>query len=120
MVPGSTIGSSSVSQAISALERWRTDNHHLYKDNPEAQIGLRSDNRVRVIEAASKRNEPSRIESSQALKAAGTSSGRYFAMLFGFVPLALFLPLFYAQTPTLLKSWRVAPGGVWQPPLGLA
>jgi hypothetical protein len=49
----------------------------LYKDNIEAQISLRSDNRIKVIEDASKRNEPKRIENSQALKAAGTSSGAH-------------------------------------------
>src|SRR5215471_2395574 len=36
-VPNSTIGKSVVAQAISALENWRLNHHHLYKDNIEAQ-----------------------------------------------------------------------------------
>jgi hypothetical protein len=75
-VPNSTIGKSMVSQAISALENWRLNHHHLYKDIIEAQIGLRSDNRIKTIEDAAKKNEPRRIETSQVLKASGTSSGR--------------------------------------------
>ena len=74
-IPGSTVGKSLISQTISALENWRVNNHHMYKDNIDAQIGLRMDNRIKVIEDAVKRNEPKRIVSSQALKAAGTSSG---------------------------------------------
>jgi hypothetical protein len=57
------------------LENWRVNHHHEYKGDVEAQINLRSDNRIKVIEDAAKRNEPKRIKSSQALKAAGTSSG---------------------------------------------
>ena len=64
-----------ISQKISALENWRLNHHHLYKGDPDAQIGLRLDNRIRRIESAAKHNEPKRITSSQVLKAAGTSSG---------------------------------------------
>jgi hypothetical protein len=110
-VPGSTVGKSAISQAISALENWRVNHHHLHKDNFEAQIGLRSDNRIKVIEDAAKRNEPKRVESSQALKAAGTSSGLFSLPPF-FLSL-LFTPslLCPSQTHTLLKSLCAALSG---------
>jgi hypothetical protein len=77
IVPNSTVGQQVISQKISALENWRLNHHHLYKDDPEAQISLRLDNRIRRIESAAKHNEPKWTASSQALKAAGTSSGEW-------------------------------------------
>ncbi|KAF8467061.1 hypothetical protein DFH94DRAFT_817762 [Russula ochroleuca] len=76
-VPRSTIRKSAVSQAISTLENWCVNHHHEYKGDVEAQINLWSDNCIKVIEDAAKRNEPKHIESLQALKAAGTSSDTY-------------------------------------------
>lgn len=61
---------------ISALEHWRYNNAHLFRDIPDTQRTLRSDNRIKTIESAKKHDEPKRVESSQALKAAGTSSGQ--------------------------------------------
>jgi hypothetical protein len=75
-IPNSTVGKQVISQKISALENWRVNHHHLYKDNMEAQISLRFDNRIQRIESAAKHNEPKRTASSQVLKAAGTSSGK--------------------------------------------
>jgi hypothetical protein len=43
---------------------------------PDAQTPLRSDYRVKTIETAKKHDEPKRVESSQALKATGSSSGK--------------------------------------------
>lgn len=75
-IPGSNVGKSVIQQAISALEDWRMSHHHLYLGVPEAQVRLRDDNRIRQIESAAKHDEPKRAESSQVLKASGTTSGQ--------------------------------------------
>lgn len=75
-IPGSYVGKSIIQQAISALEDWRMSHHHLYLGIPEAQVRLRDDNRIRQIESSAKHDEPKRAESSQVLKASGTTSGR--------------------------------------------
>ena len=80
------MGKSHIAQVISALEYWRFQNHHHYKDIPEAQVSLWNDNCIRTLEACSKHNEPKWIENSQALKAAGSSSGMFGPSL---VPLLL-------------------------------
>jgi hypothetical protein len=77
-IPNSNVGKEAISQTISALEHWRCHHAHCYRDIPEAQTPLRSDCRVKTIEAAKKHDEPKRIESSQALKATGSSSGQPF------------------------------------------
>lgn len=51
--------------------------HHLYLGVPEAQVWLRDDNRIRQIKSAAKHDEPKRAESSQVLKASGTTSDAY-------------------------------------------
>jgi len=75
-IPGSYVGKSVIQQAISALEDWRMSHHHLYLGVPEAQVQLRDDNRIRQIESAAKHDKPKRAESSQVLKASGTTSGQ--------------------------------------------
>jgi hypothetical protein len=77
-IRNSNVGREAISQVISALEHWRFNHAHLYRGIADAQTPLRSDSRVRTIEAAKKHDEPKRVESSQALKAAGTSSGQFF------------------------------------------
>lgn len=77
-IPNSNVGKESISQSISALENWRFDHAHHYRDIPEAQTVLRSDARVKTIEKAKRHDEPKRVESSQALKATGSSSGQPF------------------------------------------
>jgi hypothetical protein len=57
-IPNSTVGKQAISQRINALENWRLNHHHLYKDNHEAQISLCFDNRIQWIESAAKHNEP--------------------------------------------------------------
>jgi hypothetical protein len=79
-IPNYTVGKQVISQRINALENWRL-NHHHYKDNHEAQISLRFDNRIQQIESAAKHKEPKRTASSQVLKAAGTSYGWHFLSL---------------------------------------
>ncbi|GBE83985.1 hypothetical protein SCP_0510440 [Sparassis crispa] len=74
---GTTIGKSGIAQAISALESYRKNCEHLYKDVPDARVSLRADQRIRTVEDAAKHNEPLRIERAQALKAAGTSLDTY-------------------------------------------
>jgi len=75
-IPSSSVGKESISQTISALEHWRFNHAHFYRDVPDAQTPLRSDYRVKTIETAKKHDEPKRVESSQALKATGSSSGK--------------------------------------------
>ena len=81
-VTGSNVGKSSISGAISALEKYRLNHAYLHKDDPESQITLRSDIRIRQFEEVSKSNEPKRIEQAQMLKAIGTSSGNHFCRNF--------------------------------------
>lgn len=79
-----TVGQRSIAQAISALERWRKELQHTpeYQADPEARIGLRLDDRIQKLEAASKANEPARIAESQVHKATGCSSGMYLRTKF--------------------------------------
>ena len=74
-IPGTSIGKSQVSQIISALEHHRFHHQHEYRAIAEAQINLRTDNRIWVFETASKHNEPKRAAMAQVLKAAGSSAG---------------------------------------------
>lgn len=77
-IPNSNLGKEAISQAISALENWRFNHAHHYRDIRDAQVPLRSDYRIKTIETAKRHDEPKRIETSQALKATGTSSGMLF------------------------------------------
>ncbi|KAJ7860773.1 hypothetical protein B0H13DRAFT_2569091, partial [Mycena leptocephala] len=52
----SSVGVSGLKQAISAMEHWRLNNQHLYKDIPEAQIGLRTDPPIKAFESAASHN----------------------------------------------------------------
>jgi hypothetical protein len=72
------VGKATISQVISALESYRLNSQHLYKNCPEAQIGLRTDARIRQFESAAKHNEPKRAEKAQIAKAAGSSLGIKF------------------------------------------
>jgi hypothetical protein len=71
----SSIGVSGLKQAISALEHWRFNNQHLYKDIAEAQAGLRTDPRVKAFESAAAHKEPERVKMAHSLKAKGSSTG---------------------------------------------
>ncbi|KAJ7836470.1 hypothetical protein B0H14DRAFT_3704951 [Mycena olivaceomarginata] len=70
-IAGSSIGKSQISQVISALEDYRRNSQHLYKDCLEAQIPLRNDQRIRQFESAAAHDEPNRAEKAQVTKAAG-------------------------------------------------
>lgn len=78
---GTTVGHSTIQSIINALQWERNRNAHLYPNDPEAKIGLRSDDRIKKIEAASKHNKPFRTLLSQTRKAAGTSEGRCFVLM---------------------------------------
>ena len=106
-IPGSSVGKSVVQQVISALENWRVNHQHLHKDDPEAQMTLRSDNRIKLYETASKHNEPKRVQSSQVLKASGTSSGESADLFFQDVN----AHSASAQTPTPKQSSSAARSG---------
>ena len=77
IIPGSVVGLSVIKQMISALEYHRFQHQHTYKHIPESQVGLQLDVRIRRFEFAAKHDEPKRVESTQVLKAAGSSSGEY-------------------------------------------
>jgi hypothetical protein len=73
-----TLGVSHVKQVVSALEHWRFNNQHLYRDVPEAQIGLRLDPRIKTFESAAAHKEPQRVKMAHTLKATGTTAGTPF------------------------------------------
>ena len=74
-VEGSSLGKSHIAQVVNALENHRLNHEHEYPRDHETRVSLRKDVRIRAFESASKHNEPSRIKKSQAIKAAGTTSG---------------------------------------------
>ena len=74
-IAGSSVGGSHIAQVINALEDWRRNHAHMHMGDQDAQIPLRTDVRIREIEASSKYNEPKRVDTSQVLKAAGSSAG---------------------------------------------
>ncbi|GBE82275.1 hypothetical protein SCP_0406590 [Sparassis crispa] len=76
-IAGSNVGKLHISQVISALESWWHNNTYLYKDDPDAQLSLRSDIRVRTAESSAKHQELKRINKVQALKAVGSSGDTY-------------------------------------------
>ncbi|KAJ7720569.1 hypothetical protein DFH07DRAFT_784342 [Mycena maculata] len=73
----STCGHEHAKQVVSSLEYHRFNNQHLYRDNPNAQVILRSDSRIKTMEAAFAENEPERIKKAHALKAVGTRADMY-------------------------------------------
>jgi hypothetical protein len=96
-IRGSVVGLSVIKQTISALENYRFQHQHLYKDVPELQLGLRLDARIQRFESAAKHNEPKHVESTQVLKASGSSSGASHLRL---VNHPIFLPLTRTDTYT--------------------
>ena len=100
------MGKSHIVQVILALEYWRFQNHHHYKDIPEAQVSLWNDNRIHTLEACSKHNEPKWIENSQALKAAGSSSGMFGPSLVPLLLTPIAPSLFFSDAYTLEELKR--------------
>ena len=76
MIEGSLLGKSHIAQVINALENHRLNHEHEHSQDHETRNSLRKDACIQAFESASKHNEPSRIKRSQAIKAAGTTSGR--------------------------------------------
>ncbi|GBE84823.1 hypothetical protein SCP_0700030 [Sparassis crispa] len=76
-ITGSNMGKSHISQVINALESWHRNNAYLYKDDPDAQMSLRTDICIHTAESSAKHQEPKCIEKTQALKAAGSSGDTY-------------------------------------------
>ncbi|KAJ7761274.1 hypothetical protein DFH07DRAFT_771599 [Mycena maculata] len=110
-IAGSSVGKSQVSQVISALEQFRHDSQHLYKDCPEAQIPLRHDQRIRQFESASKKDEPKRAEPSRKgtdHEGGGEFLGQAFDFLFYATPADKL-----AQIPIPLTSFASAHTGVY-------
>jgi hypothetical protein len=78
----STCGHEHAKQVVSALEHYRFNSQHLYRDIPEALVNLRTDSRIKTLEAAFAHNEPERIKKAHTLKAAGTRAGKYLRLFF--------------------------------------
>ncbi|KAG6370583.1 hypothetical protein JVT61DRAFT_11380 [Boletus reticuloceps] len=74
MIEGSSLGKSHIAQVINALENYRLNHKHEHPRDHETRSSLQKDVHICMFESASKHNEPSRIERSQAIKAAGTTS----------------------------------------------
>ncbi|KAJ7835604.1 hypothetical protein B0H13DRAFT_2108070 [Mycena leptocephala] len=74
-----TLGVSAVKQIISAIEKWRADNEHLYRDVPQAEVGLRLDSRIKTFESAAAHKEPERVKMAHTLKATGTNADTFTA-----------------------------------------
>jgi hypothetical protein len=70
------MGKSHIAQVINALEKHRLNHEHEHPPSHETRVPLRKDSRIRAFESASKHNEPSWVVKSQAIKAAGTTSGQ--------------------------------------------
>ncbi|KIK32123.1 hypothetical protein CY34DRAFT_111093, partial [Suillus luteus UH-Slu-Lm8-n1] len=77
LIQGSSLGKSHIAQVINALEKYRLNHAHSFLRDHETHISLRRDSRIRAFESASKHHEPKRVEKSQTVKAAGTSSDTY-------------------------------------------
>ncbi|KAF7330285.1 hypothetical protein MVEN_02466400 [Mycena venus] len=73
----STCGLQHAKQVISALEYYRLNNQHQYRDNAEAQIVLRTDPRIKAMEKAFAASEPERVKKANVLKAAGTRADAF-------------------------------------------
>ncbi|KAJ7034210.1 hypothetical protein C8F04DRAFT_1234451 [Mycena alexandri] len=73
----STCGHEHAKQVVSALEQYRSNHAHEYRGIPEAQVNLRSDSRIRLLESSFKASEPERIKKAHALKAVGTRADTY-------------------------------------------
>ncbi|KAG2095328.1 hypothetical protein BD769DRAFT_1678377 [Suillus cothurnatus] len=77
LIQGSSLGKSHIAQVINALEKYHLNHAHSYPCDHETHVSLRRDSRIRAFESASKHHEPKRVEKSQTVKAAGTSSDTY-------------------------------------------
>ncbi|KAJ7610445.1 hypothetical protein FB45DRAFT_875800 [Roridomyces roridus] len=58
----STCGPEHAKQVVSALEHHRFDTQHLYPNDPLAQVSLRSDARIKTLQAAFEEKEPERVK----------------------------------------------------------
>ncbi|KAJ3816974.1 hypothetical protein F5880DRAFT_1618725 [Lentinula raphanica] len=74
-----SVGSESISQTISALEKHRSERQHLphYIENTNSHKALRSDVRIKTFESAARQNEPLRALNAQKMKTAGPLSATY-------------------------------------------
>lgn len=76
MIAGTNVGKEVIKSTINALERHRKVNQHIYVNITGSQTKLRDDIRIQELERAAVHHEPDRVQKSQTLKAAGSSSGR--------------------------------------------
>ena len=74
-IEGSSLGKSHIAQVINALENHGLNHEHEYPWDHKTRTSLQKDAHIRAFESSSKHTEPSRVERSQAIKAAGTTSG---------------------------------------------
>ena len=70
---GTRVGPSLIKQCISALEYYRSHLSHRadYASDPNSQLQLRNDIRIRTYERSAKASEPERMEKMQMMKING-------------------------------------------------
>lgn len=78
MSSADTVSQSTIKVTISSLEYHRLRSQHLYKDDPEAQISLRTDTRVHDLEQSTSHRELEREKKAQKVKQSGTSAGEKY------------------------------------------
>ena len=81
MIECSSLGKSHIAQVINALENHRLNREHEYPRDHETWFSLRKDVCIWAFESALMHSELSRIGRSQAVKAAGTTSGEWWLPL---------------------------------------
>ena len=74
-VEGSSLGKSPHHTGHQCIGESWLNHEHKHPQDHETQVSLWKDVHICAFKSASKHNEPSRIEKSQAIKAAGTTSG---------------------------------------------
>ncbi|KJA16581.1 hypothetical protein HYPSUDRAFT_219351 [Hypholoma sublateritium FD-334 SS-4] len=76
---GTRVGPSLIKQCISALEYYRSHLSHRadYASDPNAQLQLRNDIRIRTYERSAKASEPERMEKMQMMKINGIKTDTF-------------------------------------------
>ncbi|KAL4257053.1 hypothetical protein AB1N83_013839 [Pleurotus pulmonarius] len=78
-IQGTTLGTESIKQLISALEHYRRTHQHesIYRECSESRLPLRNDERITTYEKASRATENQLIAESKRAKASGAANDTY-------------------------------------------
>ncbi|KAF8057163.1 hypothetical protein FPV67DRAFT_576935 [Lyophyllum atratum] len=79
-IVGELVGLSSIKQAVNALESYRVNHCTMepkYLADPQSQVPLRNDIRIRTYESSVQAKEPQRLAQAQELKALGAEEDTY-------------------------------------------